>query len=160
MAMKQSMFARTFAACCVAFGLLYASGFRWYSFPTAGMEPTLPKGSHAVGHLTESYRSHIERFQIAIYIPRESPNQLYAKRVIGLPGEHVAVTSKGITINGASLALPSSVNVAGLGVKECDVAVPKDCVFVLGDNTARSADSRYVGPIPTQNVVGRILFKK
>ena len=154
------MLTRAYMTGLIAFGLLYASGFRWYSFPSAGMEPTFPKGSHAVGHLTDSYRDHIERFQIAIYIPKESPNQIYAKRIIGLPGEHVVVTGKGITINGVALPLPASVNVEGLAVKECDVEIPKDSIFVMGDNTARSADSRYFGPIPKQNVVGRILFKE
>ncbi len=39
-----------------------------------------------------------------------------------------------------------------------DIVIPKDSYFGMGDNRARSLDSRYWGFIPKDNVVGRPLF--
>jgi signal peptidase I len=36
--------------------------------------------------------------------------------------------------------------------------VPSNAYFALGDNSYNSSDSRYWGPVPEQNVVGRGLF--
>jgi signal peptidase I len=143
----------------ITFVVLYSAGFRRYSLPTASMEPTIPKGGNAIGKLSDGYRDHIERFQIVMFTIKEKPGEIYAKRVVGLSGERVTVADRTVTINGAKLDLPSAVSTQGLGIKECDVLVPKDSVFVLGDNTAHSFDSRFLGPIPKSNVIGHILFK-
>lgn len=154
------IFAITIGVYYSVFGILYIIGYRWYSFPSGAMEPTIEKNGHAVGRLSTSYRNHIQRFEIAIFIPKESPKEIYAKRVIGLPGEHVIVTDGSVAINGVKLELPSAVDRAGLGTRKCDMIVPTDAIFVLGDNTTRSFDSRYVGPVQIQNVIGYIVFKK
>ena len=39
-----------------------------------------------------------------------------------------------------------------------EVKVPKECYFMLGDNSAFSADSRYWGFVPRRNIVGKALF--
>jgi signal peptidase I len=150
----------------VAFGTLYYSGFRRYRFPSAGMEPTILKGSYAICRLSESYRNHIERFQIVVFTTDQVPGQIYAKRVVGLPGERVIISDRSVSINGRKLALPSAIRKEGLGIYrppgiiKNDVVVAADSVFLLGDNTGDSLDSRYFGSIPERNVIGRILFKR
>lgn len=144
----------------VVIGAFYLAGWRWYRFPTAAMHPTLPMGSHAFGRLSRGYKDRIKRFDIVIYGPKEAPTELWAKRVVGLPGERVVIGRDGITVNRVKLNLPPPVNIPGLATKTCEVVVPADAFFVLGDNTSNSMDSRYVGPISKQQVVGQILFKE
>ncbi len=39
------------------------------------------------------------------------------------------------------------------------IKVPKDSVFLLGDNRHNANDSRYIGFIPKQDIIGTVLFK-
>ena len=80
------------------------------------------------------------------------------KRVIGLPGETVAVKDGVITINGEPI--DESPYWKGEIVGDVDpVTVGAREVFVVGDNRNGSKDSRnpYVGCIPYSKVVGRVI---
>ncbi len=80
------------------------------------------------------------------------------KRVIGLPGETVAVVDGVITINGAPL--DESAYWKGEIVGDMDpVTVGARQVFVVGDNRNGSKDSRNpsVGCIPYAKIVGRVV---
>lgn len=75
------------------------------------------------------------------------------KRVIGLPGETVAVTEGRVTIDGEPLAeddiIPDQRDFPA-------VTVPEGEYYLLGDNRTNSDDSRYsLGTVPRDHVVGR-----
>lgn len=40
----------------------------------------------------------------------------------------------------------------------CDLVVPEGHYFMMGDSRDNSRDSRYIGPIPSGNLVGRVAF--
>lgn len=108
-----------------------------------------------------------KRQQIVIFRPvihGESSDVI--KRVIGLPGETVDIRSGGVWINGARLtekytvgrtepADPSLYRAGFEGRSNVfPFVVPTNCYFVMGDNRENSLDSRYVGCIPRENIIG------
>jgi signal peptidase I len=82
----------------------------------------------------------------------------YIKRVIALPGETVEARGGHVLINGQELVepyLPPSVITADFP----PVVVPKDSLWVMGDNRTNSSDSRVFGPIKRDTVVGRAILR-
>jgi signal peptidase I len=81
------------------------------------------------------------------------------KRVIGLPGEAVEVRNCAVLIDGRRLDEPyldpEVVTPGNCGGDTPTTEVPADHVFVMGDNRAGSLDSRNLGPIDEDDLVGR-----
>lgn len=79
----------------------------------------------------------------------------YVKRVVGLPGDVVKCCDAGghVVVNGVTLKEPY--------VFQDDhhaftaVTVPAGKLWLMGDHRSESEDSRYVGPVPKGDVVGR-----
>jgi signal peptidase I len=93
-----------------------------------------------------------------------APGTDYVKRVIGVPGDHVAccdlqgrVTVNGVPLSESSYIYPGAVP----SQKTFNITVPPGRLWVMGDNRADSDDSRYRttfpggGTIPESAVVGR-----
>ena len=81
--------------------------------------------------------------------------QHLVKRVIGLPGDHVACAGGKIIINGVEITetyLPKGV---APSYKNFDVTVPKGSYWVMGDNRSDSEDSRYHGDLPSKGFVAQ-----
>jgi signal peptidase I len=81
------------------------------------------------------------------------------KRVIALPGETIEMRNCDVTIDGKHLDEPyldpQVVTPGHCGGDLQPTVVPKDHVFVMGDNRAGSLDSRNLGPIADKDLVGR-----
>lgn len=119
------------------------------------MAPHIASGEHVLID-TFAYRfSQPRRGDIVAFRNDEDVRPLFIKRVIGLPGDRVAVVRGRVFVNGAALAEPY--------VRYPDdrsfppAVVPRSAVFVLGDNRADSEDSRFFGPVSDDRLVGRAL---
>ncbi len=75
------------------------------------------------------------------------------KRVIGLPGEIVELRDGRVFIDGTLLAEPYLTSFDDSD--EAPLSVPEGHYYVLGDNRAVSYDSRFMGPIPMEQIVGK-----
>lgn len=78
------------------------------------------------------------------------------KRVVALPGETVEVRDGQVFIDGELLEEPWTIQLGGPDYPS--TIVPPLHVFVLGDNRPSSRDSRYFGPVPLDQIIGRALF--
>ena len=83
--------------------------------------------------------------------------QTVVKRVAGVPGDRITVDSEAVRINGAlvaeGLALAGTLGRASSDFQRADI-LPSGHLWVMGE-TADSFDSRYWGPLPQAQVIGR-----
>lgn len=90
------------------------------------------------------------------------------KRVIGLPGERIVIKNHTVTIfNGEhpdgfqpDKTLPYGANSV---IPETDgninLTIPAGQVYLMGDNRGNSLDSRSIGPVPVQNIIGKLALR-
>ncbi len=90
-------------------------------------------------------------------IPMRTPGRADIHRVIGLPGETVAIRDGRVFINGNPLEEPYVADPARYRYPPggSEQTIPEGMIFVLGDNRNSSADSHIYGPVPLANVIGR-----
>ena len=143
---------------------LYGVGYRLYRVPGQAMAPTIPQNSFVIGKISTSSWPEIRRFDLIIFRDPQNRNTLRIMRVVGLPGETVAMPPEGVTINGDLLNLPVSMKLEEVGRSEHNlsqwqrgVRIPSRSIFVLGDNPKHSPDSRFVGPISLIDVIGKVV---
>lgn len=115
--------------------------------PTGSMMDTIMKKDRMVGNRLAYLNSDPKRGDIIIFKAPDKPEELYVKRVIGLPGETVKITDGKIYINDSETPLNEDYIYDEHGNPWTDTwpvyNVPEDSYFVLGDNRNNSHDARY-----------------
>jgi signal peptidase I len=107
----------------------------------------------------------LRRGDVIVFRYPKNIKQFFIKRVIGLPGEKVEIKNNqvkvynsdypsGVVLDEASY-LPSFTATSGdetynLSEKE---------YLVLGDNRSHSSDSRFWGPVPTEDIIGKVVLR-
>ncbi|MDQ1686876.1 MAG: signal peptidase [Frankiaceae bacterium] len=80
----------------------------------------------------------------------------FVKRVVGLPGDVISVAGGHVVRNGQRAREPFAASCGG--GPECDlqpIIVPAGHYFLMGDNRGDSDDSRYWGPVPRSQIIGK-----
>ncbi len=95
-----------------------------------------------------------ERGDVIVFRFPRDPSKDFVKRVIGLPGETVAVKDGTVYIDGTPLDEPYLTE-RDNGSRTSTRLEDKE-YFVLGDNRRSSNDSRAWGPLPEANVLGQV----
>jgi signal peptidase I len=105
------------------------------------------------------------RGDVAVFRYPKNPQQFFIKRVIGLPGETVKIEGGKVFIFNAenpggfvldeSAYLPKNLSTSGA----VSMTLGEQEYFVLGDNRQFSHDSRAWGPLPKNDVIGRVLIR-
>jgi len=148
-------------------------GERHFRIPSSAMEPTIrcaKPGLDCSGktddRVTTRVDATLERGDIVVFeIPERGwqmcgvgPDTKFVKRVIGVAGERVLVNGAGrVSVDGKPLDESSYLAADRLGGEAGLWKIPRGDVFVLGDNRRQSCDSRVWGPLPEENVVGRVV---
>ena len=142
---------------------------------TKWMGPLLPYGT-------------IHRGDIIVFISPAQPGLYLVKRVRGLPGDKIHLKDGKLYVNGELQNEPFVIrdNTRGSDfyrdnfpdgsmppmeqipdywrmtmnshVQNGEFVVPQDHYFAMGDNRDDSLDSRYWGPVPKENLIGRPMF--
>ena len=130
------------------------------------MEPTLQSGDELFVEKISLYFTAISRGDIITVDthgldPRE-PNRVI-KRVIGLPGETVRIAAGKVYVNDQELDEPylegDGQNLDVITQPDMEITLEADQYFCLGDNRPFSKDSRVFGPIPKENILGKVLVR-
>ena len=121
------------------------------------MEPTLYEEQRLVIEKI-SYRLRLpERGEIVVLHPQDDGTVPLIKRVVGLPGETIAIHDDQVFIDGNPLEEPY-LRVVTHGYYP-PTLIPADAIFVMGDNRDRSRDSRMFGTVPLEDLVGRAFLR-
>lgn len=81
------------------------------------------------------------------------------KRVVGLPGDKIAVRNGVLFVNSERQKEPYVNDALPDRSFAAPVEVPRDRIFVMGDNRANSRDSRFFGPVPEKNIEGQAFVR-
>ncbi len=133
-----------------------------YKIPTGSMKPTFMEQDKIFVDKI-SYRFHEpKRGDIIVFKYPVDPKKDFVKRLIGLPGDAVEIRKGVVIVNGKSLTEPPFSKYIYYNVDDWNygktgqvINVPENNYFVLGDNSAHSADSRQWGFVPQKDLVGR-----
>lgn len=117
------------------------------------MEPAIQPGETVLID-TLAYRfGKPKRGDVVAFQHTTDAPELYIKRVVGTSGERVRIDRGTVFIDGKPLAEPYVRFPDTRSFPE--VTVPAHDVYVLGDNRANSEDSRFFGPVPDADLIGR-----
>ncbi len=129
------------------------------------MMPTLQHQDRMIVNKLSYKIGEPERFDIIVFHAPEEKD--YIKRVIGLPGDRIEYKDDTLYVNGKAyeepyldqykkevegpLTDPFTLEETRVGTQ----TVPEGELFVMGDNRRFSKDSRHIGTIPLEKVIGK-----
>jgi len=106
-----------------------------------------------------------QRGDVVVFKYPKNPSHRFIKRIIGLPGETVEIKDSQITIydkNNQKQVLNEIIylpDVKGTTYGNLQVVLGEKEYFVLGDNRSYSSDSRAWGPVPKENIIGKVFVR-
>lgn len=121
----------------------------------SSMSPTMEHGQLLIINKIQP-KEEYQRGDIVIF---DDNGRKLIKRLIALPGETVQIVDNNIYINGEKIKDYIDVDMESYGKLEKPVKLGENEYIFLGDNRNNSCDSRELGPISIDKIVGRIIFR-
>lgn len=100
-----------------------------------------------------------------VIVKSEALGKHIVKRVIAVPGQKIDINAAtgDVYVDGVALNEPyikEKINPMRVGTKyDYPIVVPEDTVFVMGDNRNNSQDSRSIGVVKFDEIVGKASFR-
>lgn len=145
-----------------------------FKIPSGSMEPTLQIGDHILvnkfiygitipfTHKKLLQLNQPKRGDVIVFVFPKDESKDFIKRVIGVEGDRIEIKQKKVYINGELYNDPYAQyqkNNPYSNLQPMDnlgpIVVPKNSLFVMGDNRDRSYDSRFWGFVPINYVKGK-----
>ncbi len=130
-----------------------------YKVQGDSMKPVLYQGDRIIVWKWNVLKS-LRRFDLIVFYQPDEPQKMLVKRVIGLPGEIIAISNNQILINGKVLNEELGTNSRYEVYQEMlPQKIPAAHFFVLGDNRFLSVDSRAFGFVPEKYIIGKVIWR-
>ena len=110
--------------------------------PSGSMRNTIMEGDRLLGLKVAYLFSEPERGDIVMFPYPDNEEELYVKRIIGMPGETVEIIDGKVYIDGSEEPLEEPYLPEEMIGSYGPYEVPEGCYFMLGDNRNISKDSR------------------
>ena len=127
-----------------------------FLIPSPSMSPTLQPGDRVLTAKPAYLLAKPGRGDLAVF---DDGSGAVIKRVVGLSGDVVSVEDGVLVVNGEPVREPyvdyASTDSSFFGPE----TVPEGRVFVMGDNRSNSRDSRTMGPVPEEDLIGRAVLR-
>jgi len=133
-----------------------ATNLRSYVIPSQSMSPTLGPGDRVLA-ISPTLGGVPERGEVWIFRSSVTSGKHFVKRVVGVPGDTVAVSAGKLLVNGTATAEPYLEK--SLEYEVAPVKLGAGQFFVLGDNRNNSNDSHVFGPVGGESFVGKVEFR-
>ncbi|NEM97223.1 signal peptidase I [Pontibacter burrus] len=161
------------------------SGVQTYNIPTPSMQPTLQPGDRIAADLNYYNHNHIEAGDIVVF---NSPQGgVWTFRVIGIPRDSIEIKDGKVIVNNILIeTMPTKEYIAD-GVEAIEyeekihpnktiktlrykekrddntlsygkMKVPDDEYFLMGDNRDNALDSRFIGTVKKEDILGRVVY--
>jgi signal peptidase I len=143
----------------LVFGFVRPFVVEAFWIPSASMVPTLKYGDRVLVNKFIYRFTEPQRGDIIVFKSVEGDGQDLIKRVVGVPGDEIAVRRGKLFVNGEPQKEPYVNKKYPDRSFYAPTTVPKDHVFAMGDNRANSQDSRIFGPVPEKNIEGEAFLR-
>lgn len=95
---------------------------------------------------------------LSVFHKESQTNHVWVKRVIGKAGDTLEFRDGHVWRNGQELQESYTKEEPMNYSRTTPVVIPEGMVFVMGDNRNHSSDSRFIGPVPVDHVLGTVVF--
>jgi len=138
----------------------------------SSMDNTFENGQYIIVNRLAYRFGEPQRGDVVVLVPPGSPTNGfierilgipgetdYIKRILGVPGDKITVVNGQLVVNGQTLSEPYIKELMNCNFGNCNEVWTLDTneYFVLGDNRNNSTDSRRIGAIASDRIVGQVL---
>lgn len=129
--------------------------------PTGSMEPAIRPKDRIMANRWSYFKKSPQRGDIVVFPFPDEPEVLYVKRIIGLPGETVAIYDGKVFINDSELILSEPYLNEPMRGTFGPYEIPQGSYFMLGDNRNYSKDSRdwNTSFVKEEDIIGKVFLK-
>jgi signal peptidase I len=143
---------------------------RVFSVPNAGMAPVIARGDCIYTDALAFRDKGPARGDVVVFRGDGLPTlvrhyQWQVKRIVGLPGDTISIRDGRLYVGDNPAPELASFQYTAmwfdnyLASEGSTFTVPPHTYFVLGDFPNGSYDSRFFGPVPAGNIIGRAVFR-